>query len=126
MSRFLDQQRILSRRAMLFGGLQLLGGAALLSRLYYLQFVRGDEYTTEAEGNRINVRLLIPPRGVITDVNGSIMASNDVNYRLMLECEDLDKARATWKRAAELLQVNAKRRAIIETRIPKRPMTPVK
>lgn len=106
---------------MVLGGLQLLGGAALLSRLYYLQFIRGDEYTLDAEGNRINVRLLMPPRGLITDMNGETLASNDVNYRLMLDCEDLKQAHATWNRAAGLLGVDNARRALVASRIPKKP-----
>jgi penicillin-binding protein 2 len=120
MSRILDQQRILSRRAMVLGGIQLLAGTALMSRLFYLQFVRGDEYTLDAEGNRINVRLLIPPRGNIVDMRGDILASNDVNYRLMLDCEDIKQAHATWARAAALLSIETARGDVIASRIPKR------
>ena len=37
---------------MVFGGVQAVAGVALLSRLYYLQFVHGAEFKTLAEGNR--------------------------------------------------------------------------
>lgn len=86
--RAIDLQRLIKRRVLVFGGIQAAAGAALLSRLYYLQFVRGDEFATEAEGNRVKVQLLVPPRGEIVDRTGVKMAANHVNYRLMLETDD--------------------------------------
>lgn len=84
----IDLQRMMQRRAVLFGGVQAAAGLTLLSRLYYLQFVRGDEFVTEAEGNRVKMQVLIPPRGTITDRNGIALAANHVNYRLMLDSDD--------------------------------------
>ena len=37
-----DLQKLVTRRALVFGGVQGVAATALLSRLYYLQFVRGD------------------------------------------------------------------------------------
>lgn len=102
MSRYLDLHRMISRRAMVFGGVQGAAGLALLSRLYYLQFVKGDEFATEAEGNRIKVQLIIPPRGLIVDRKGIAMAVNQVNFRLMLETENKKQARETLQRLAKL------------------------
>lgn len=101
--RALDLHRMIQRRAVVFGGIQMAAGFGLLSRLYYLQFIRGDELTTEAEGNRIKVQLLIPPRGVIADRYGVALAANHVNYRLMIESEQKDYAGQTLKKLADLL-----------------------
>lgn len=106
MSRLLDMHRMVSRRAMVFGGIQMAAGASLLSRLYYLQFIKGDEYKTEAEGNRIKVQLIIPPRGLITDRKGVALAINQINFRLMLETENRAQAKTTLHALAELIALS--------------------
>ncbi len=103
MARYVDLHRMISRRAMVFGGIQGAAGLALLSRLYYLQFVKGEEFTTEAEGNRIKVQLIVPPRGIITDRKGIAMAINQVNFRLMIETENHKQAKATLQVVADLM-----------------------
>ena len=108
MARALNLNQMLTRRAMVFGGIQALAGAALLSRLYYLQFIKGEEFVTEAEGNRIKVQLLIPPRGLITDRHRIPLAINQVNYRLMLESENAKLALATLDKLQTLLPLSTK------------------
>lgn len=126
MSRLLYQQRMLTRRAFVLGGVQALGATALLSRLYYLQFVKGDEYLTEAEGNRIKVQLLMPPRGIITDRQGVVLAGNDINYRLMLDRERPDEARRTLKRIYRLLKWPKAEWQKLDAQIPQqRPAPPI-
>ena len=65
-----ELQKLVSRRAVVFGGVQAAAGFALLARLYYLQFIHGAEFKMLAEGNRAKLQLLIPPRGIITDRYG--------------------------------------------------------
>lgn len=118
-------QKLLSRRAMIFGGIQLAAGSALLSRLYYLQFVRGEEFKTEAEGNRIKVQLLIPPRGLITDRNGDLLAGNDINFRLILDRENPTQAVATLLRVGEILGWSHAQIKALRAQIPRRPAPPM-
>lgn len=101
--RGVHQQKLITRRALVFGGVQAAAGMALLSRLYYLQFVRGDEFATQAEGNRIKLQMIIPPRGLITDRYGTVLAGNHVNYRLMLETDDKKQSSATLAALAKLM-----------------------
>lgn len=100
-----EVQRLISRRALVFGGVQAMAGVALLSRLYYLQFVHGAEFKTLAEGNRAKLQLIIPPRGVITDRFGAELAANHVNYRLMLNADKRADARAALQQLETLLQL---------------------
>ena len=117
MARPFDMNRMISRRALLLGGLQLTAGAGLLSRLYYLQFMRGAEFTTLAEDNRIKVHLLIPPRGVISDRNGVAMAMNQVNFRLMLGTDNRKQAKESLQLLVDLLQLRAAEQRDIEVAI---------
>lgn len=82
-----ERQRLLTRRTIVLGGLQAAAVSALVARLYFLQIVEGDRYTMLAEDNRISLRLLAPPRGLIVDRYGVPMALNEQNFRLMLVSE---------------------------------------
>lgn len=98
-------QKMIGRRALVFGGVQALAGATILSRLFYLQFVHGAEFKTLAEGNRAKMQLIIPPRGVIADRYGVPMAINHVNYRLVIDADNRIKARATLRALVDLMQL---------------------
>ncbi|MSP20441.1 MAG: penicillin-binding protein 2 [Alphaproteobacteria bacterium] len=89
------------RSAMLVGGQGLLL-SALVGRLYYLQVVRSEEYRMLADENRISLRLLVPPRGLIVDRYGQVVAGNMQNYRVLLVPEQA-------KRTGEKLTVSADR-----------------
>lgn len=87
------RDRTFTRRAVLLGGLQGVMVSALAARMYYLQIVESERYRVLAEENRINLRLLPPPRGRILDRHGAPVAVNDHNYRVVVVAEqtpDLD------------------------------------
>jgi penicillin-binding protein 2 len=52
-------------------------------RLFHLQIAKGSENRQLAEGNRIQVKRIHAPRGVIYDRNGKILASNNPGFRLV-------------------------------------------
>jgi penicillin-binding protein 2 len=76
-----------TRRSLGLGGGMTLVFGILAGRLYQLQIRDGDQYMTEAEDNRINERLLAPPRGRIFDRFGAELANNRRNYRVLLVAE---------------------------------------
>jgi penicillin-binding protein 2 len=80
-------QRLLTRRAFIFGGASTAAISVLLGRLYYLQFLRSEELTTLAEDNRIKLQLVAPLRGLVLDRNGFPLATNEKNFRLFLDVE---------------------------------------
>ncbi|MGB8602162.1 MAG: penicillin-binding transpeptidase domain-containing protein, partial [Rhizomicrobium sp.] len=59
----------------------------LAGRLYQLQILNGDQYMTAAEDNRVNLRLIPPPRGRILDRFGVPLADNRRNYRVTIVAE---------------------------------------
>ena len=71
------------RTLMLTGGMTAVFGV-LAGRLYQLQIVQGDVYMTRAEDNRVNQRLLAPPRGRIFDRFGTALATNRRNNRALI------------------------------------------
>jgi penicillin-binding protein 2 len=85
-----ERARLFSRRAVLIGGAQVGLFALLASRVYYLDVVEGEKYRTLAEENRVNLRLLAPPRGQILDRTGAPLALNQQNFRVVLLPEQVD------------------------------------
>lgn len=103
------RSRVFTRRATLFLGGQALVMAGLGGRLYYLQVVESDRYATLAEENRINFRLIPPPRGFILDRNGEYLAINVQNYRVLLVREQAETAggvAAVLGKLAQLIDIN--------------------
>ncbi|MEO3428715.1 penicillin-binding protein 2 [Pelagibius sp. CAU 1746] len=107
-----ERQRAFSRRGLLLGGAQTLLLAGLAGRMYYLQVIESDRYKTLAEDNRINLRLLPPPRGRILDRFGLPLASNRQNFRVVLVREhagDVEKVLMALSRLIELNEHDTKR-----------------
>ncbi len=102
MKRETGRYKTFTRRSALLVGAQGVLLSALVSRLYYLQVVRSEEYRMLADENRISLRLLAPPRGLIVDRNGEVVAGNMQNYRVLLVPEQA-------KRTGEKLAVSADR-----------------
>jgi penicillin-binding protein 2 len=78
-----------TRRTLVMSGGMTAVLCALGGRLYQLQIKDGDLYRTAAEDNRVNERLVAPPRGRILDRFGVELANNRRNYRLLLVAEQL-------------------------------------
>ena len=107
-----DQGRakILTRRALLLGGGQTALLGLLAGRLYYLQVTESDRYKMLAEDNRINLRLLAPPRGRIVDRFGVPLAVNQENYRLLLVREQTNDLEETLDALAQIMPLTEKDR----------------
>ncbi len=54
----------------------------LFLRLFHLQVIEGKTYRELADSNRVKVRIIHAPRGVIYDRNGKILAQNEPGFRL--------------------------------------------
>lgn len=54
----------------------------MIGRLFHLQVANGKENLELADSNRIQVKVIHAPRGVIYDRNGKILAQNEPGFRL--------------------------------------------
>ena len=118
MHRDQDRQKVFNRRmAMLAGGKALLL-SALVGRMYFLQVIEADKYSTLADENRINLKLLPPPRGYIVDRRGVPIAINRQNYRALVVREEAGDVEATLDRLGRVVHVadNEKKRVLREVR----------
>ena len=62
--------------------------AVLLGRVAYLQVVKGEGYRIAAEENRIRIKEIKAPRGIIYDRNGKVLARNIPNFTLFFTPAD--------------------------------------
>ncbi|MEO0393322.1 MAG: penicillin-binding protein 2 [Pseudomonadota bacterium] len=109
MPRDLNRERIITRRALIIGGGQLALFTGLGARLYQLQVLEGDRYTMLAEDNRINLRLIAPLRGEITDRHGVPLASNRQAFRLVVVAEQTPNVRETLNALQGFLPIDERR-----------------
>ena len=100
-----DRYRSFTRRALFIGGGQAALFAVLAGRMYYLQVVEAERYAMLAEDNRINLRLLPPPRGRIVDRFGVPLAVNQQNYRVVLVREQARDVQRTLESLAEVIRL---------------------
>ncbi|TNF81787.1 MAG: penicillin-binding protein 2, partial [Gammaproteobacteria bacterium] len=87
-----DRRNFARRSAVLFAIAMLLIGV-LVTRLVQLQIIDHDTYQTRSDENRIQVQPLAPPRGLIYDRHGVLLAENRPISSLALVSErikDLD------------------------------------
>ncbi|MET1026148.1 MAG: penicillin-binding protein 2, partial [Dongiaceae bacterium] len=119
-------QRVFSRRVALLGGGQLLMLSALAGRMYYLQVLESDKYKVLSDENRINRRLLPPPRGLILDRFGMPLASNFPNYRAMLIAEQTPDLEQTLRDFAQLVPMSERERGkVLRERARNRAFMPI-
>ncbi|MBB4265168.1 penicillin-binding protein 2 [Roseospira visakhapatnamensis] len=107
-----DRSRVFTRRVVLLAGAKTLLVSALAARMYYLQVMEADKYSTLAEENRINLRLLPPPRGPIVDRFGVPLAVNSQNFRAQVIAEhtrDLERTLRTFSRLVPLSDYDRQR-----------------
>lgn len=109
-----NDQLLFSRRALLAG----VGVGALMTvlggRLAWLQLLQGDKYKTLAENNRINLKMLLPPRGVIVDRFGVPLAINVQDFRVMIVPEQVDNVEKAIMRLSKYIPIEDRdiRRAV--------------
>jgi penicillin-binding protein 2 len=82
----------------------------LLSRLIYLQVWRHEDLSAQAENNRTAVVPIVPNRGVITDRNGVILASNYSAYTLEITPSKSGPLEQTLDELSKVLDITPRER----------------
>jgi penicillin-binding protein 2 len=100
------ERRLLFRRAAIAGFIMLVLFSVLVGRLAHLQVNSYQHYMTLSQENRIKLVALPPPRGLIYDRNGVVLAENRPSFRLVLTPEEVKDIDATLARLAEVIELN--------------------
>ena len=105
-----QRQGVFTRRAFVMGGLVGGGMLALGGRLAQLQLLDNRRYEMLANSNQFDYRLTPPPRGLILDRNGVVLASNRPNFRLLLAREEDMDVPQILERLSQLIPLDETRR----------------
>ncbi len=84
--------------------------AVLLARFVYLQVVRYEDFHAQAEDNRIALVPLPPPRGLIYDRNGVLLADNVPAYTLEVVPKRIDDLERTIDELSRIVEISPRDR----------------
>ena len=100
-----SRTKLLTRRAAMLAGGEVALLALLGGRLYYLQVKEGAHYILLSDKNRISIRLLVPPRGLIVDRFGTLLATNRPAYRAVVIAEQAGDIESTLNAVGMLIPI---------------------
>ena len=78
----------------------------LLARLFYLQVIQHELYTTQSDKNRVQLEAIGPTRGLIYDRNGQLLADNQPNYSIRLVPERITDIEKTLTDISALILIS--------------------
>jgi penicillin-binding protein 2 len=106
------ESRLIRRRLVLSAIFIVILLSLVLGRLYVLQIVEHEHFSTLSDSNRIRIKALPPTRGLIFDRHGVVMANNLPAYRLEIvreQVEDLDNTLLQLRQYVEYNDQDLKR-----------------
>ena len=99
----------------------------IVIRLIQLQVFEYDSFSQKAQGNRINLRATLPPRGTIYDRNGNTLAENITAFELEIIPEQVVNIESTIEDLLDLKLIDPVQTEVIRKKIQKtqkfRPIT---
>lgn len=78
---------------------------AIIGQLWYLQVLEGGHFRDASEKNRIRIRPIAAPRGILYDRNGLPLVDNRPAFTLSLIPRELDNPEVVLGRVASLLRI---------------------
>lgn len=100
------ERRLFQRRAFVMLLMVFLLLAGLVARMYQLQIVEHDIYTTLSDKNRVQVQSVPPPRGLVYDRNGILLAENRPVFSVTVVPERVGGMDATLDQLVRILDIS--------------------
>src|SRR3970282_1944350 len=100
------ETRLFNARLSIIGIVVITLILALLARLVYLQVFAHRHYETLSQANRVKPVPIQPPRGMIFDRNGVILAQNYPVYTLEVIPEQVDDMNALLEELGRVVNLN--------------------
>jgi penicillin-binding protein 2 len=79
-----SKAKVISRRAFALTSFKFVFLVMVVSRLFYLQIIKRDEFIIKADNNRFRKWKLTPSRGIILDKNNNVIADNFQVFKIAL------------------------------------------
>ena len=105
MLRDIRKNKIFNRRVFILGIGQSILTSFLLLRLGYLQIWKHNQYSIQADSNRIRALINPAPRGIIFDRHGLPLTKNESNFRLLVYLGKKHNINQTIDNLSEILDL---------------------
>ena len=119
----LDKQviegQLISRRTFIIGAGKLGLLFLLAGRMFYMQFIKKNEYKTLSDQNRIKMIVISPSRGEIYDRAKRVIAKNNTCFRLLLDKNINSLFEEEVKTIIEILELDSDQIQEVTSRIKK-------
>lgn len=100
------ERRLFQSRAMVMLLLVFVLLGVLIARMYQLQVVEHDIYTTLSDKNRVQVQSVAPPRGLVYDRNDVLLAENRPVFSVTLVPERVGDMEQTLAKLQGMLSIS--------------------
>ncbi len=100
------EYRLISRRIYFAGMLMFLLGLLIVVRVFFLQIVMHDHFTTLSQHNRVKIQPIAPIRGLIFSKDGVLLANNRPSFSLEIIPEQVDDIEQTIEQLAALVELD--------------------
>jgi penicillin-binding protein 2 len=114
------------RRIVAIASVIALGMLALLGQLWYLQVLEGGRFLEASDKNRIRIRPIAAPRGILFDRNGEPLVDNRPAFTLSIIPRELDDREAVLGRVSTLLGLPYQELVDAVKRVPTESFLPVR
>ena len=88
----------------------------MIYRYFDLQIVRHQDYITNSNNNRIHIRPVLPPRGLIFDKNGILLADNRPTFTLNIIADRTQKVDELITQIRSLITISERDLSTFEKR----------
>jgi penicillin-binding protein 2 len=114
------------RRVVVLAGVAAVAFVGLLGQLWYLQVLEGGKLQEMSERNRIRVRPVAAPRGILFDRNGLALVDNRPAFTLSLIPREIDDRDTVMARLSVLLKIPLRELEEALERVPPDSFRPVR
>lgn len=101
-----EETALVRQRVRLAAAAVLAIALAILARVFYLQVIQHDHFTTLAQSNRIKILPVPPVRGLIFSSDGVLLAGNRSAFTLEIVPEQVQELDALLKDLGELVAIS--------------------
>ena len=101
-----NEQKLFVNRAIVLSVIMFLLFGLLLARFAALQVLDYQTYQTKSEQNRIQIQSISPPRGLISDTRGELLAGNITVYNLAVITERVDSLNSILQKLTRLVGID--------------------
>ncbi|NRB11011.1 MAG: penicillin-binding protein 2 [Rickettsiaceae bacterium] len=112
-------KQLISRRTFIIGVGKFAMLFLLSCRMFYMQFIKKDEYRTLSDKNRIKIIIIPPIRGQIFDRENNIIVKNKTCFNLLLDKNKFSRSNKELDFIANILELDAEHLERINKRIKK-------